>query len=181
MPRRHKCNPSTHPTPSNAFRRRFLRRFDERDEPVTALEADMAGPWSVVPLPGEGFGLFRAGEHPSRGFGPTAVFPDRSLALLAAAILPGTGRDPLLALNGNPDPVSGRYSLRLDDGTIAGHSEHFEEDLVDALNVAVGLVRSPHSLALLLEAAGPIAVARCGAILDERVPALEPRAVPSTF
>ena len=121
MPHHHKCNPSAHPTPSNAFRRRFLRRFDERDEPVTALEADMAGPWSVVPLPGEGFGLFRAGEHLSRGFGPTAVFPDRSLALLAAAILPGTGREPLLSLNGNPDPVSGRYSLRLDDGTIVGH------------------------------------------------------------
>ena len=181
MPHRRKCNPSAHPTPSNAFRRRFLRRFDERDEPVTALEADMAGPWSVVPLPGEGFGLFRAGEHPSRGFRPTAVFPDRSLALLAAAVLPGTGRDPLLSLNGSPEPGSGRYSLRLDDGTVVGHSGHFEEDLVDALNVAVALVRSPLSLALLLEAAGPTAVARCGAILDERVPALEPGAAPSAF
>jgi hypothetical protein len=177
MPSQRKCSPSAHPTPSNAFRRRFLRRFDERDEPVTALEADMAGPWSVEPLPGEGFGLFRAGEHPSRGFGPTAVFPDRSLALLAAAILPGTGREPLLSLHGNPDPVSGRYSLQLDDGTTVGHSEHFEEALVDALNVAVGLVRSPLSLALRLEAAGSTAAARCGAILEERIPATDAETV----
>ena len=30
----------------------FLRRFDERDEPITSAEADMAGPWSVLPVPG---------------------------------------------------------------------------------------------------------------------------------
>ena len=178
MPSRPKCNPSAHPTPSNAFRRRFLRRFDERDEPVTALEADMAGPWSVAQLPGEGFGLFRAGEHFSRGFRPAAVFPDRSLALLAAAVLPGTGREPLLSLDGRPDPDGGCYSLSLDDDTVVGHAEQFDEALVDALNVAISLVRSPLSLAFLLEAAGPTATARCGAILEERISATEAEAAP---
>ena len=178
MPHHPKCNPSAHPTPSNAFRRRFLRRFDERDEPVTALEADMSGPWSVEPVSGEGFGLFRAGEHFSRGFRPAAVFPDRSLALLAAAVLPGTGREPLLSLDGHPDPGVGAYALRLDDGTVVGQAEQFDEALVDALNVAVSLVRSPLSLAFLLEAAGPTAAARCGAILEERIPASEAQAAP---
>ena len=42
----------------------------------------MAGPWSVEPLVGRGFGLFRAGERPPRGFSPYAVFPDRFLAEL---------------------------------------------------------------------------------------------------
>jgi hypothetical protein len=35
--------------------------------------------------------------------------------------------------------------------------------------VAVALVRSPWSLAYLLEAAGPLALERCGAILDRRI------------
>ncbi|HEX7182024.1 MAG TPA: hypothetical protein VF756_09290 [Thermoanaerobaculia bacterium] len=88
--------------------------------------------------------LYRAGEGHARGFHPTAVFPDRSLALLAAAVLPGTGRD-------------------------RGHLRLFDEPLLDALNIAVALVRSPQSLAYLLEAAGSLALERCGIILDSRV------------
>jgi hypothetical protein len=33
------------------------------------------------------------------------------------------------------------------------------------------LVRSPEALARLMEAAGPVALERAGAVLDERVPA----------
>jgi hypothetical protein len=47
----------------------------------------------VVELPGGSFGLFRIGESPERGHRPAAVFRRRWLALLAAAVLPGTGRD----------------------------------------------------------------------------------------
>ena len=60
------------------------------------------------------------------------------------------------------------YPLCLDDGAVVAHSEQFDEALCDAVNVAVGLVRSPLSLAFLLEAAGAVALERCGAILDER-------------
>src|SRR5262245_8957773 len=82
MPRQRDFNPPTPAPPSNAFTREFLSRLDERDEPITAVEADMAGPWFVVPIPGEGHGVFREGESPARGFRPTAVFADRFLALL---------------------------------------------------------------------------------------------------
>jgi len=41
--------------------------------------------------------------------------------------------------------------------------------LVDGVNVALGFVRLPASLAFLLEAAGAVALERCGAILDERI------------
>src|SRR5436305_11295663 len=78
---------------SNAFSPSFLHRIGERDEPPTAGEADVAGPWRVVELPGGSFGLFRIGESPERGYRPAAVFRRRWLALLAAAVLPGTGRD----------------------------------------------------------------------------------------
>src|ERR1044071_1922992 len=82
MPHQLHSNPPAPPTPSNAFSSEFLRRLDERDEPITSAEADMAGPWFVLPVPGAGYGVFREGEHPSRGFRPAAVFADRFLALV---------------------------------------------------------------------------------------------------
>ena len=42
----------------NAFSTLFLRRLAERDEPPTAGDADVAGPWRIEPIPGHGFGLF---------------------------------------------------------------------------------------------------------------------------
>ena len=156
----------SYPHSSNAFSPSFLERFMERDEPPTGAEADVAGPWRIEPIPGLGFGLFRAGESLARGFRPAAVFPDRWLALLAAAVLPGTGRDAFLRLHKDADAEG--YGVVLDDGGIVGHFELFDEALLDALNVTVGLARSPQSLAYLLEAAGPAALERGGAILASR-------------
>ena len=144
----------------------FLRRVDERDEPPTAGEADVAGPWRVEENPGEAFGVFRSGESLGRGFRPAAVFPSHWLALLAAAVLPGTGRDALLKLKKEPDAEG--YAVVLDDGAVAGHFELFDESLLDAMNVAAGLLRSPQALAYMLEAAGGAALERCGAILGQR-------------
>ena len=84
---------STLSSSHNAFSPSFLHRIGERDEPPTAGEADAAGPWRVFEMPGRRFGVFRLGESPERGHRPTAVFRERWLALLAAAVLPGTGRD----------------------------------------------------------------------------------------
>jgi hypothetical protein len=88
----------------NAFSPSFLHRIGERDEPPTAGEADAAGPWRVLELPGRGFGLFRIGESPARGHRPAAVFRQRWLALLAAAVLPGTGRDAAFRLQQDSGP-----------------------------------------------------------------------------
>jgi hypothetical protein len=40
------------PSSHNAFTPSFLRRFAEYDEPPTAGEADTAGPWRIVEIPG---------------------------------------------------------------------------------------------------------------------------------
>ena len=164
----------------NAFTPAFLGRLAERDEPPTAGDADVAGPWRIEPIPGHGFGLFRVGESLARGFTPTAVFPSRWLALLMAGILPGTGRDPLLVLSRQPD-AQGAYPVTLagggDDGGDGGDGgprgpvgffQLFDEKALDALNVVVHLLQAPESLAYLLEAAGSVTLERCGAILDER-------------
>jgi hypothetical protein len=160
---------STPSQPANAFSSTFLASFGERDEPPTVGEADVAGPWFVVPIPGVGFGLFRAGESLARGFQPAAVFSDRWLALLAAAVLPGTGRDALLRLNKEADAEG--YGVVLDDGEVVGHFELFDEALLDGMNCAAALLRSPASLAYLLEAAGSVALERCGAILERWIAA----------
>ena len=155
------------PRRPNAFNPTFLQQFDQRDEPPAATEADVAGPWAIEPIPDQGFGLFRAGESLARGFEPTAVFHERWMALLAAAVLPGTGRDPLLHLSKEAGPDG--YAVTLDGGEVVGRLALFDERLLDAMNTVAGMVRSPQALTDLLEAAGPAAVERCGAILEERV------------
>jgi hypothetical protein len=153
----------------NAFSPSFLHRIGERDEPPTAGEADAAGPWRVLELPGRGFGLFRIGESPARGHRPAAVFRQRWLALLAAAVLPGTGRDAAFRLQKDSGPEG--FTVEAGNGgEVVGHLELFDQGLIEALHVAEGLLRSPETLAVLLEAAGQVALERAGAILDERIP-----------
>ncbi len=155
------------PPSPNAFSPSFLHRIAERDEPPTAGEADVAGPWHVEEVPG-GYGLFRLGESLERGFKPQVWFRDRWLALLAAAVLPGTGRDAAFRLRKEPDGEG--YALEDGaDGEVLGHFALFDEALADALNVAAFLVRLPASLACLLEGAGQVSLERAGAILDEKV------------
>jgi hypothetical protein len=160
---------STRSERPNAFNRRFLDRLDELDEPPLAGEADVAGPWFILEVPGRGFGLFREGEDPARGYRPYAVFHDRWLALIAAAVLPGTGRDPFVHLNPEAGPEG--FDFLLDDGEVVGQCENFDQPFCDAIHAVVSVLRSPRSLADELEAAGSITLDRSGAILDARVAA----------
>ncbi len=153
----------------NAFSPSFLHRIAQRDEPPTAGEADMAGPWRVLEIAPERFGVFRLGESPARGHRPAAVFAELWLAQLAAAVLPGTGRDAAFRMRKDSGPEG--FAVETGNGgEVLGHLELFDERLIEALHVAESLVRSPQALAGLLEAAGPVALERAGAILDERVP-----------
>jgi hypothetical protein len=160
-------NAFTPVTPCNAFCEEFLLRLDERDEPSTAAEADTIGPWKIEPCPHGGFALLRQGESLRRGDRPAGTFERRETALLAAAILPSTGHDPLYRLRGEETP--GGFALERPRGEIAGHLEFYDPDAAAALHVAESLLRSPDSLARLLEAAGRVALLRAGRIVFERV------------
>jgi hypothetical protein len=158
----------TIPSSRNAFSPDFLKRIAFRDEPPTAGEADVAGPWHGEEIPGLGWGLFSAGASRARGDRPYAVFTHRFTALLAAAVLPGTGREPAFRLQKDAGPEG--YAVESGSGgEIVGHLSLFDENLVTALHVAESLLRSPLCLAALLEAGGQVALERSGAILDERV------------
>ena len=98
----------------NAFTADFLQRLDEIGEPDGAHEADVAGPWVVRPVlygGATGFAVLREWESLAHGAdgvagagdAPYAVFRRRELALLAAAVLPATGRELLFRLDTEPD------------------------------------------------------------------------------
>ncbi|HEX4952667.1 MAG TPA: hypothetical protein VF017_04640 [Thermoanaerobaculia bacterium] len=150
----------------NAFAPEFLDHFAEHDEPVTSLEASTCGPWRVVALGPERWGVVQDGDP-----APHAVFKDRELALLAAAMLPATGRAPRLVVFGEAQPEGfpvGALSQGLKPDTV-GWLASFDTDSVDCLHSGLHLALSPVSLALLLEAAGPTALRRAGAILAQRL------------
>jgi hypothetical protein len=148
------------------FPMELLRWFSERDdEPRTAAEADVFGPWQVVPLPAGTHGLFRWGEGPDNHL-PALTFKKREDALLAAAVLPATGRDPLYRLLSESKP----HGFDIESGgEVVGSSLLFNEDVTAALHVAASILRSPLALARLLEAASGMALHHAGKILYERM------------
>lgn len=149
--------------PSNAFDETFLAAIDQLDEPMTAAEAEAAGPWVLLEMSDGQWGVFRRGQSPERGDIPVASFRWREKALLAAAVFPGTGRDPLYRLS--PEPDREGFALRASDGEVEGHLRLFDEPLRDALHVVECLVRSPEALARVLEAAGGITLRETGRLL----------------
>lgn len=153
----------------NAFSREFLERFKLEDEPPSSAEADAEGPWHVLAWPTadgrEAYGLWRLGERPEWGDPPAAVFHDRSTALLAAVARPALGREAFYRLG--KERTDGGFPL-LRHGETAGWLDLFDEDWAFGVNLLERLVRSPEALATILEAAGPLALLRAGAILLTR-------------
>ncbi len=147
--------------PTHAFTAEYLELLSHRDEPVTAAEADVAGPWHLEPH-AQGWAVLRKGESLEKGSRPTAVFQKQDAARLAAAILPGTGRRLRYKLGENPDSILG-FPI-LDDGEIVGHMQFFDQDFLAALNMVDALVSIPGDLAWVIDAAGGLALDHVGRI-----------------
>ena len=143
--------------PRRIFAEEFLAYLAERDEPVTAFEAEVAGPWHVEPDPQGGWAVLDEGESLAAGDAPVVSFLRKDLALIAAAVLPGTGRR--LRFRLGDDPCERGFPV-LFDGAVVGHSRHFREELAAAMTVVDALLSSPADFAWLLEALGGIAAAR---------------------
>ncbi|HXU45603.1 MAG TPA: hypothetical protein VN783_08760 [Thermoanaerobaculia bacterium] len=147
-------------SPQNAFDESFLAELDRLDEPIGAAEAETAGPWQVAELADGAWGVVPSGPRALGGPPPVARFVRRETALLAAAVLPATGRDPLLRMEADETPLG--FPLVGPLGDAEGHLAHFDQPLEEAIHVASYLTRSPASLALLLEAAGGLALREAG-------------------
>lgn len=159
------ADPVSEPPPLRVFTEEALERLRLDDEPPTAAEAELAGPWRIERLAAGGWGAFRRGDREA-GRPPLGRFADRHLALLAAAVLPGLGRAGGFRVE--PEAAEAGYPLRR-DGIEIGSLEVFLADLAPALDVVDAFLRSPPALALLLEAAGPTALERAGRELGLRL------------
>jgi hypothetical protein len=149
----------------NAFSARYLAAVQELDDPATAHEADTSGPLALVEEEGQ-TALYRGWESSAQGDTPLAVFRRRETALLFQAIWPAVGRNTLYRLADLP--ATGGYGLE-EDGQRVGSLRDFDPGAVLGGHFAAYLARTPLSLALLVEAAGPTAQKHVGRILLARV------------
>lgn len=154
------------PVFNNAFDPGFLTLVDRLEEPPTAAEAEKNVLWRVVPTRDGRWAVLADGDDLGEGDAPAAVLHDHGTALLVAAALPGTGRDPLVRLR--KDPEADGFPLEV-DGEIVGHLRLFDVDLGAALQTLESLRRAPLDLARLLQGTGGVALQRAGKILRRLV------------
>lgn len=147
--------------PANAFSDRYLDALRERDDVPSALEATSAGPHKLLQL-AEGFGIFRMWESPEKGHKPLAVFRERGVALRFLAVWSLIGREPVFKAPGQAGP---RGVPVESGGETMGHLQTFNDELLFAAHVVDSILRSPAALAVLFEAAGPLAQEIAGQIL----------------
>ncbi len=81
----------------NAFSPSYLERLRERDDSLTAAEAELAGPWKIEPVPGRpgAVAILRIWEDLAVGDPPVAVLWHLETARLLSVLLPVTDREPL--------------------------------------------------------------------------------------
>src|SRR4051794_18500296 len=101
----HGTSPSTSRPLDSVFSPAFLARLRERDESLTAGEADLAGPWKHESVPGRpgAVAVLRVWEDPERDV-PEGVFWHPETARLLALALPLLGREPLFHLSETETP-----------------------------------------------------------------------------
>jgi len=163
-------------TRPNAFAPAFLAQAQSSPEPLTASEADLAGPWKLETVPGHPgcVAVLREWESLDAGDVPAAVFRHRETAALCAALLSLVRREPLFHLGEDPDPdpsgpLTGGYPVVAVFGeqgpAVSGWLQFYHPEIVEALGLFEGLIRSPRSLAEVNAAAGGGALAQVGRYL----------------
>jgi hypothetical protein len=167
------------PTPPNAFDAAFLTQVQGEEEPVTATEADLAGPWKLEPLyPDAGWpgavAVLRIWESLDKGDVPEAIFLHQETGALFAALLSLIAREPYFHLHDQPAPAAplpGGYpvvSMFGEQGpTVRGWLRSYRPEVAAGLHLLEGLTRSPLHLATVGDSAGGNALAHVGRLLAE--------------
>jgi hypothetical protein len=155
---------------TNVFDSDFLNWLSRRDAGGPSWpEAEYGGPWTVREQE-SGFAVVREGAEREE---PYAVLEERETALLLAAILPTIGREQRYQLG--TSAAGGTDVRTLAGGTLrkVGWVHRTDPELMEGLNVVEWLLRSPGSLAMVLEAASYHTLADAGRILRRRLHAGE--------
>jgi hypothetical protein len=171
---RNTTSPSTSPL-DNAFSPSYLELLRERDDSLTAAEAELAGPWKIEPVPGRpgAVAILRIWEDVAVGDPPVAVLWHLETAQLLSILLPVIDREPLFYLE-EQRTAEGFPLVAVYGGQgpqEAGCLDRYEPRWAEGLHLLEAIVRSPWALATLLEAAGPGAEEQVGRIRARRVPA----------
>jgi hypothetical protein len=159
----------------NAFSPSYLARLRERDDSLTAAEAELAGPWKIEPVPGRpgAVAILRVWEDLAIGDPPVAVLWHLETAQLLSVLLPAIDREPLFYVEEEAAaegfPLVAVYGEQ--GPQIAGWLDRCEPRWAEGLHLLEAIVRSPWALATLLEAAGPGAEEQVGRIRARRQPA----------
>ena len=169
---RHPISPAT-PSLDNLFSPDFLALLRERDEVLTASEAELAGPWKCEPHPGQpgAVAVLREWESFEQKDAPEAVLCHDETALLMTVLLPALEREPLFHLSEEETPEG--YAISAVFGEqgvqVAGWLRRYRPEAVQMLHLLECVLRSPAALAALLAAAGCGAVEQAGQIVARRL------------
>jgi hypothetical protein len=162
------------PGEDNPLSPEFLCLLATSDGSSTEAEAESFGPWAVVPAGDGGWAVHRDWEAPGRpgdGPPPAGWFKHRRHALLYAAVLAPTFREPLFHLCEEPQPEGHALETVYGDGWVetVGWLTRYEPRVAEGMHLAEGLARSPQALASLLEAAGPAVLERAVILMGRRL------------
>jgi len=165
----HSTSPSVSPLDNAPA---YLARLRERDETITAAEAELAGPWKTEPVrakPGA-VAVLRQWEDLDAGDRPVAVVWHEELALLLSVLFPVLDREPRFYIEegaaADGYALVGMYGEQ--GPQVAGWFDRWEPRFAEGLHLIEALLRSPWALATLLEAAGPGAEEQVGKIRARR-------------
>ncbi len=158
-----------HQDDPNVFTPEFLLGVERRDqESPSQFEASLAGPWQVTEIAERRFAIHHAAAP--MGEPPPAILTSRETALLLAALYPLIGR-------ANPFQLAHTQS---EEGfaiqTLAGGHMHTlgwlrdtHSEVLEALHLAEGFLRSPIAFAGILEAASHEALLQAGRLVLKRL------------
>ena len=162
----------------NVFWYPFLKqRLDSDPSGYTPAEARLGGPWKVDQQEHGYAVILESDREPGT---VEAIFDERELACLMAAVLPASGRQGHYWIEAAPDESKLERTLSGEPGFIVkavlagrpqrvGWMRYDHPELFANLHVADSLLRSPAAFAHFLEAASADVLARGGAMLSRRL------------
>lgn len=153
--------------PVSAFSPEYLAALRERDEPVTAADPDIIGPWRIWERD-DRFHIFREWERFETGHQPVASFKHREDALLFSTSLRACGRPMIFRIN-NPGPLPPEGYRLERDGELVGVLSTDRAELLVVAHALASVSRSPVDLSILLELAGSEVQEMAGEILGQSV------------
>jgi hypothetical protein len=151
--------------PVTAFSPEYIAALRDRDEPVTAADPDIVGPWRIWERE-DMFHIFREWERFEAGHQPVGSFKHREDALLFVAALRACAR-PMIFRIQNPGPIPPEGYRVERDGELVGYLKTDRAELLAVAHALSNVARSPMDLAILFELAGSEVQEMAGEILGQ--------------